>query len=358
MRHITFFLIVIFIISACDSDLQTTRKKGAKSHPVEVVIVQREPLTTTRIVTGTLEATRTVHVFNEEQGRIKQIPYHPGDRVKQGDLLVALDDSIIQAELDKAIATYKQAVLNQKRLTKLKPRNLASEDEIARAETAVEQARAEKVLQETRLAHTRIKAPFDGLISERLKEPGDVVSLHDHILTIYDPNTLIAKIHVSEILLHNIELEDSVALRVDALGDQQFKGIVTRKYPVINPATRQGTLEVTLSPVPEGAYPGQLARITIEGETIPLKSLPLSVVRHDTRGEFVYRVNKDNKAIYTTIQTGIQIGDRIEIIKGLEIGDKVISKGFLNLRNKATVKIALPTKQVQQTPQPVDNKTQ
>jgi membrane fusion protein (multidrug efflux system) len=359
MRHITLLFVFILLFSACDSESQKAKKKGAKKHSVEVVVVERAPLTTTRIVTGTLEATRTVHIYNEAQGRIKQIPFHPGDPVKAGDLLVELDDRLIRAELDKAIATYKQAVIDHKRLLKLKPRKLASEDEIARAETAVEQARAEKVLQETRLAYTQIKAPFDGLISDRLKEPGDVVALHDHILTIYDPNTLIAKVHVSEIILHNIGLNSEVALRIDALGDKEFKGVVTRKYPVINPATRQGTIEVTLSPAPVGAFPGQLSRITIAGQTIPLKSLPLSVVRHDTRGEYVFRVDKENKAEYTTVQTGIQIGDRIEIIEGVEIGDKIISKGFLNLRNKSLVTIKSAPKHAKQKPQQEDTlKTQ
>ncbi len=339
MRQISFLFMLVSLISACDSANNDTQSKHSRKQTVEVVSVKSVPLTTTRTVTGTLEATRTVHVYNEEQGRIKQIPFHQGDQIKAGDLLVELDDRSTRAELDKAIATYKQAAIDYKRLKKLKPRKLASEDEIARAETAVEQTRAERVLQEIRLAHTRIEAPFDGLVSERLKEPGDVVALHQHILTIYDPNTLIAKIYVSEIILHSIALKSEVALRIDALGDKKFKGIVSRKYPMINPATRQGTIEVMLSPAPEGAYPGQLTRVTIKGQTIPLTSLPLSVVRHDTRGEYVFRINEENKSQYTPVRTGIQIGNRIEIINGLNPGDKVISKGFLNLRNNASVKI-------------------
>lgn len=348
MRQITLILLVTTLMVACDADGKKQGNKGGKKQLVEIVTVQRKPLTTQRIVTGTLEATRTVHVYNEEQGRIKQLPMYPGDSVKTGDLMVELDNTLIRAELDKAVASYKQAVLDYKRLKKLKPRKLASEDEIARAETAVEQARAEKSLQETRLARTQILAPFDGLISERLKEPGDVVTLHEHILTMYDPDTLIAKVQVSEIILHNIELDSEVALRIDALGDRQFKGKVTRKYPTINPATRQGTLEITLYPAPEGAFPGQLARVYIEGQTIPLTSLPLAVVRHDTRGEYVYKVNKSNKAIYTPVRTGIQIGERVEIIEGLDDGDKVVSKGFLNLRNNAALKIKTPVKQAKQ----------
>jgi RND family efflux transporter MFP subunit len=356
MRQICLLFLMTFLIVSCDADDKQFAKKGGKKQLVEVVEVIRAPLTTTRIVTGTLEATRTVHIYNEEQGRIQKLPAYPGDRVKNGELIVELDNTLIRAELDKAIASYKQALLDYKRLKKLKPRKLASEDEIARAETAVEQARAEKVLQETRLARTTISAPFDGLISERLKEPGDVVALHEHILTVYDPDTLIAKVQVSEIILHNIQLDSQVALRIDALGDQQFNGKVTRKYPTINPATRQGTLEVTLNPAPEGAFPGQLVRVRIDGQTIPLTSLPLAAVRHDTQGEYVFKIGKENKAQYTPVKTGIQIGERVEIIEGLSDGDKVVSKGFLNLRNNAAVKVKAKQKQAKQD-RPATDKT-
>ena len=132
MRQFSLIIILALLAVGCDSNNQHAKKKGGKKQPVEVVTVERTPLTTTRAVTGTLEATRTVHIYNEEPGRIKQIPFRQGDVVKKGDLLVELDNTLTRAELDKAIAAYDQAAIDYKRLKKLKPRKLASEDEIAR----------------------------------------------------------------------------------------------------------------------------------------------------------------------------------------------------------------------------------
>jgi hypothetical protein len=97
-----------------------------------------------------------------------------------------------------------------------------------------------------------------------------------------------------------------------------------------------------------------LCRVTIEGTTQPLRSVPLSVVRHDTRGEFVYKINQD-KAEYTAVRTGVQMGASIEIIEGLNDGDQIISKGFLGLRNGKTVKI---TGTINQADNPPDIKQQ
>jgi len=338
MRLLSFFIICVFLTTACDRP-PSGHKRPARSHLVEIVTLEQSPLISKKTVIGSLAAPRTVQIYNEELGKIRKITVHPGDHVNKGTILIELNNKIIHAEHAKALATHKQAVLDYKRIKKLKPRRLASEEQITRAETTVAQTRAELALQQARLSHTHIRAPFNGLISERFKEPGDIVPLHSHILTIYDPTLLIARVNISEIILHSIKLKHKVGLRIDALGDSEITGTIIRKHPLINAATRQGTIEIKLDQVPDGAFPGQLVRVNIEGQTKPLLNLPLHVVRHDTRGEFVYRISNKGKAEYISVKTGIQLGDRIEITEGLTLNDRLVSKGFLKLRNNSLVKI-------------------
>jgi len=339
MRLFIYSAFIALFLIGCDAKQNPAGKRSSRAHLVESITLQRTPLISRQMVTGSLEASRTVQIHNEEQGRLTKMPVYPGDKVNRGDVIIELDNTIFRAQFDKAVAAHKQARLDYKRIKKLKPRNLASEEEVARAETAVELARAELVLQQAKLDHSVIKSPITGLISERLKEPGDIVPQHSHILTVYDPNSLIAKINVSEIILQSIKLSSQVSLRVDALGDTNITGTIFRKHPIINLSTRQGIVEIKIDNRPDGAYPGQLVRVKIEGKTRPLPNLPLHVIRHDTRGEYVFRINKENKAVYTSIKTGIQLGDQIEIISGLTEGDRVVSKGFLKLRNNMPVKI-------------------
>ncbi|TNF35233.1 MAG: efflux RND transporter periplasmic adaptor subunit, partial [Gammaproteobacteria bacterium] len=258
-----------------------------------------------------------------------------------GAVIATLDDALLKEELGKATATLKQAQLDLKRLTNLTPRSLASEDQLAKAATAVEIARAEVSQFQTRLSRTRIHAPFDGIISERLVEPGDVLPIHQHILSIIDTSSLIARIYLSELLLPLVNVGDPVQIKIDALGNQQFDGQVIRTHPTIDANTRRGVIEIELKPVPEGALPGQLCRVTLNTQKVARLMIPFDAVRYDNSGSFVF-VILDNKAVRKNIKTGLQSDTDIEILDGLQPGDVVVTKGFFGLKNNAQVSISNP----------------
>jgi len=334
-------LFISLVLSACDSQ-QGKKPKSGKAVFVEVAEVIRAPIVTRRIVTGTLEAATAVKIFNEEPGRLIALPYYEGDTVKQGDVLARIDDSLLQSELNKATASLKQAEQDLQRLTRLVSRKLASDEELSRAQTAVEQTRAETELLQNRINRSQIRAPFDGVISERLREPGDVVPLYSHILTLIDPGYLKAEIHLSELLVTNITEQQPVSMRIDALGEKEYQAQVSRIHPTINPSTRQGIIEVKLQPVPPGAKPGQLCRVTIQSESTPRLTIPFPALRHDNTGEFVYKVDSNNVIHKVRVESGIQLADRVEIIDGVALGDRIVAKGFIGLRDGATVAVTNP----------------
>ncbi len=334
----TLILLLLIGLAGCEQ-APSSHGRPKSSSSVSVVTVKHSPLGDTRLLTGSLQAVTTVRIFNQEEGRIIRLPYYESDRVEKNAIIAQIDDSLIQAELNKASANLKQARVDARRIQSLSKKNLASEDELARSQTAVELARAEVSLLQTRLAHTRIRAPFAGVISERHYEVGDVVPLHSHILSLIDPAKLKIVIHLSELLLANIKPNTPVQVRIDALGDQHYPASISRIYPSINPRTRQGTIEVRPDSLPAGARPGQLCRITIRSQTTPRKNIPVAAIRHDSKGEYVFRVNADNVIEQTRVQTGIQLGNDIEVISGLKPGDRVVVKGFIGLKQGTKVTI-------------------
>lgn len=333
-------------LSACGQgpDAQKADKKDKKrpAHAVEIITVSQQPMRIKRTLTGTLEAPRTVHVYSERAGRILSLPYHEGDRVAAGAELVRLDDALIRAELEMAVASRKQAELDLKRLQGLVPKRLATEDELARASTALDLARAAESLQSTQLSRTLIKAPFDGVISARLKEPGDVVPLNEHILTLFDPSLITATVRVPERLFSQVAVGDAVTVRIDSLGDRNFAGKLLRVHPVVDPTTRQGTVEVRLQPVPPGARPGQLCRVSLATPELPRRTIPLNALQYDARGAFVYRLDEASQAQRVEVRSGLQFDEQVEILEGLADGDRVVSKGFLGLRAGAKVQVVSP----------------
>ena len=324
------------LLTACSDSDTTKSKRKAPSQLVETVTATQKKLSISRTLPGTLQAAREIQITNQVQGILTSLPVYPGDAVKVGDTLARLDDALTKAEVKKAQATLKQADVDLRRLKNLAPRKLASESEIATAQTQKDIAAADLLLKQTELSYTHIKSPINGFVSERLVESGDVLSSYRHILTLIDISSLKAEIHLSELLLPLIEESNPVEIKIDALGNQTFSGQIKRIYPSINKTTRRGTIEISLSPVPEGALSGQLCRVTIKTQNKTRLMIPYDAVRHDKNGSYVFAVN-NGVAERKNITTGVQQGDLIEVLDGISDQQKIISKGFFGLKEKMKV---------------------
>jgi len=332
-------LIAAGLISGCD-EKAPAKKRSAKTLPaVETAQAEVQSLDHKITLTGTLKPKRTIHFYNQAQGMLVELPFHEGDKVNKGDLLARLDDTIIKAEYNKANATLKQAHIDYGRLEKLAKTNLTSKELLVRAKTQVALDQSEYNLQKKRLSYTQVEVPWNGVISERLVEPGDVLPLHTHFMSLIDTSSLIVNISLSELYLSKIKQGDTISYQIDALGKDSWSGKVLRIYPQINAQTRKGLVEVKLNPIPQGARPGQLARISLVTEKEAVLVIPLSAIRYDQQGAYVFVVDNDNKIERTNIITGKKYPQNMEVLEGLKAGDTIIKKGLFGLRSGKKVKI-------------------
>ena len=295
-------------------------------------------------VSGTLEAVTKIRLYNEESGRIIKMPFHEGDVVNKGTLLVELDNELLKTDVDKAKASREQAKVNLSRLKKLLPKQISTEEEVANARTELDLAIAEETRQLTRLERTSIEAPIDGLITARLYEPGDMLAQHSHIHTIIDPSSLRLRASLAERWMPLVEKGQTVSLRIDALGDKQFDAKIIRIHPSINTSTQKGIIEILLSPVPDGATIGQFARAKIELKATDRLVVPAYTIQYEPEGAFIYRIIENEKgeslAEKVYLDQGQQFGAVTEILEGLNVGDRVVSRGFLGLRDGKKVEVA------------------
>jgi len=343
-----FLFILLLILSgvfvgACDNSNNAAKAgsrqvKQAPVHVVETTLVGLQSVQNKLTTSGTIEAGTRVRLYNEVSGKIRYLPYHEGDAVSAHTIVIGLDDEIIQAELDKATASREQAKIDYDRLKKLR-KQLASDEEIARAHTAYDIAVADEKLQQTRLDKTTIKAPFDGIITERHYEPGDVVPMHSHILSMIDPESLQVKIYLSEHWIPLIHAGDLVNVQIDALADSIHAGRIKRIHPTIDANTRKGTVEIEFQPAPFGAQAGQLARVQLKTRPASKLVIPAHAIHHDSKGAYVYVINEESKASKIYVQKGVQFGESVEITSGLEANDSIVIKGFNGLRHGKKVKV-------------------
>lgn len=333
-------LLLLCTLSACESsDTSSAGRPAASVHQVKVMTTSIQPVSRQQTISGTLEALTSVRLYNEESGRITHLPYHEGDHIKKGEMVIQLDGALIQAELDKATAEHKQAKADLKRIKKLVNKKLASDEVLAHAQTTLNVTSAEEKLQRIRFLRTTIKAPFSGVITERYNQVGDIVPQHSHVLTLIDPDSLQIKMQLSASWLPLINQGDAVEVSIDALGGVVHKGNITRIHPTIDPNTRKGIVEVELPLLPADAKAGQLVRVKIKSRPVDQLLVPAFTVRHDSIGAYVFIVNEDGKAIKTYVQKGQQFGNELAITDGLLVNQNVVIKGFTGLRDGKTVKI-------------------
>jgi membrane fusion protein (multidrug efflux system) len=342
MRYLVLCLLAGLMLTACEQSAQVsppTPKRSQRAHLVDASEVVRKPTSSAYQRTASLRARRIARIYNQVSGRIERLPGFEGDTVEQGQLLLELDDALLRAERDKTQANARQAKLNLQRIQNLHKRQAASKDELERAKTALDVANAELRILQTRLGYTQVRAPFAGVISARLAEPGDVIAEHSHVLSLLDPSSLVVQIQVSELLLPHVRIGDPVAIRIDALGAERFSGKILRIHPALDPDTRQGVVEARLDPVPAGARAGQFARVTLHTAAAPRLLIPFPALQHDREGEFVYRVDAESKAQRTAVRSGLRIGREVEILEGLEAGQQVITRGLLGLSSGKKVQV-------------------
>ncbi len=339
----TLWLLVVVLICqllvGCSQEEENEQKKDKKPHLVESFRVVVSDAGVERIRTGTLRALREVRIHNQEDGQIIKLPYYEGDTVEKGAVVARLDDKLLLAQLARAKATLQQAKQDLSRTENLFRKKLVSDEELSRAQTALEVAKADEEVLATRVSYTTIRSPISGVVSARLSEPGNIAERHTHLLTISDPTSLITEVTLSELLISKLSLNHPVQVSVDALGNQVFEGHVSRIFPNLDPITRRGTIEVELKPVPEGARPGQLCRVKLKTNSASRLVIPFSALRRDQSGEYVFAIDEEQKAQRTQVLSGLRIGEQVEILDGLTEGQQVVTKGFLDLVSGKKVKV-------------------
>lgn len=336
-KYLLLLIVIAGMLSACGSDSEKSKRENI-DHLVEAEVAHYETLSYVADRAGSLRAIRTVKIFNQAEGRIKEIKVYQGDLVKEGEVLIRLDDNLLRAQWDKAAANLRQARRDSERLKKLRKKQLVSEEIYLRSKTKHEVAKAEERLLFVQLNYMTIVAPFSGTVAARNIEPGDVAPKHTHLLTIVDPSKLISDVKVSELILPHLKVGDRADIQIDALGSESFAGKILRIYPTVDPQTRLGKIEVSLEPIPAKAQAGQFSRVTLSTGEKKRLVVPFMALRRDKLGEYLYLIQKDGKVKRIAVRTGIRLADKVEITEGLNENDKVVTKGFLGLSEGKKIK--------------------
>lgn len=344
---------------------------------IEYYQVETGSVTKEVMGTGTLEARVKTTISPKISGRIATVLVDQSDLVKKGELLVQLDDEDLQqqvriasagittaeatlgrfqAEIEQSKSTYSKTEADLGRSQKLLLANSISQSEfdqsqesfelaksgLIRAEANLREAQQQVELnretlrfQETRLADTRLVAPFDGLIIQRQRDPGSIVVPGSPILQLISLDELWINAWVDETEIEHVKIQQLAQIIFRSNPNKMFRGKVARMGKQADRETREFTLDIEVLSLPDTWAVGQRAEVYIETSRIDdCIVIPTSYLKRRDRQVGVF-IEKNGLAFWQSIQIGLEGRDRIEVIDGLQVGDVVItpSKPDEGLRN-------------------------
>lgn len=307
--------------------------------PVEVAPVSVGTITAFYTTTATLEAEREARVVPRLGGTIVELLVEEGDAVRAGQPLARIDNDRHQLELARAEATMRRLEQDFNRSREMYARNLISSEAFERAKFEFDAQKAAFELARLELSYTAIAAPIAGVVSERMIKVGNTVNTQEPAFVVTSLDPLIATLHVPERELARLAVGQPATVGVDALAGRRFTGRVARISPVIDPST--GTFRVTVEVSAEDGSlkPGMFGRVHIVHDTRhdTLLVPAAAVLAEDARTSvFVVR---DGAAQRRDVQVGYRNNGSIEILDGVEPGDRVVVTGQASLRNNTKVSV-------------------
>lgn len=322
-----------------------------KPPPVAVSAAEAKSEVVPNLLTavGSLVAVHQVDVSADVNGRVTEIKFVPGTRVEAGTPLVQLFDAPEQGDLANYKAQATVAQLSLDRAKQLAARQFGPQATVDNAQAAYDQALAGIAKTEALISQKLVRAPFSGDLGVRKVEVGQYLTAGTAIVSLTDLSELWANFTVTEKDSGNLKVGQAVRLKVDAYPGRTFEGKITTIEPQISTDTRNIRVQATIANPEKILKPGMFVTTTV---VLPEKpaviTVPETAVDYTLYGDSVFVIaekkEEDGKtslsAVRTFVQTGNRVEGRVEIVKGLKAGDKVVAVGQLKLQSGAPVSIS------------------
>jgi multidrug efflux system membrane fusion protein len=322
-----------------------------KPPPAAVTVAEAKSEVIPNLLTavGDLAAVHQVNVTSDVNGRITEIMFQAGADVKAGTPLVQLFDGPEQGDLASFKAQATMAQLSLDRAKQLAARQFGPQATVDQAQSQFDQANAGIAKTQAIISQKLVRAPFDGELGVRKVEVGQYLTAGTQIVSLTDLSELYANFTVTEKDSGSLKVGQVVRIKVDAYPRRTFEGKITTIEPQISADTRNIRVQATIANPEKILKPGMFATTTVVlPDKAPVVTIPETAVDYTLYGDSVFLITEkkeeDGKtslaATRTFVQTGNRIEGRVEILKGLKPGDRVVAVGQLKLQSGSGVTIS------------------
>jgi RND family efflux transporter MFP subunit len=354
-------LLGLGVLSGCNRGSSQAQQPQEKAPvvlgPDDVVRVEPRELESGPVLSGTLQARRAATMRAEVQGAVMDMVVEQGEQVKKGQLLARIEDTSLQDQLLAARTAVRVARnglrvarSEEARNRKLADAGVITRRDLERAELARYQSQAQLSEAEARLAlarqqvgRTRIRAPFAGVVSERLASAGDIVQPGTALYTVIDPTSLRLEASVPAAQLNTLKPGVEVDFNVAGYGDRAFEGRIEQINPAVDPGTGQVRIYVTLPNTEQALLTGLSAEGRVAALRREVPAVPVSAVDVRADPPTALRV-KDGRVERVQVTLGMtdELEQLVELRSGVQPGDVLLRASSGDLAEGTPVEVRLP----------------
>lgn len=335
-------LICALFLSACqqgDGDEKDSDSEEAPPVPVETNTPVRGDIYATYTGTAPIEALAEADVIAKVDGEIREILVEEGDFVNANQILVRLDGDRLRLELNETRARLAKLQRDHARNEELREKGLISQGDFEKIQYDMEALEASYNLRNLELDYTRIRAPIDGVVSERYIKLGNTIKTGDPVFRVTSLDPLVAYVHVPEREFRRISAGQPVHIDIDALPGPSIVVDVTRVSPIVDPATGTFKLTIEIQDDDGRIKPGMFGRMNIVYDKhANVLQVPRSAIIGSIGSTSVFLV-ENGLGIRKEVETGFSDDGMIEVSSGLTDTDKVITVGHIGLKNETKVTV-------------------
>ncbi|MEO5669792.1 MAG: efflux RND transporter periplasmic adaptor subunit [Ramlibacter sp.] len=305
----------------------------AKPPAVEVARVELLKLTDDTQAVGSLRSRQSVVLRPEVSGRVTQLNFRDGERVRRGQLLVQFDDRLPLAQVQQAVAEMSIAQANHKRNQELVGQGFISQRSVDESSANLQVAQAKLELARATANRLRIVAPFDGIAGIRNISVGDFLKDGADIVNIEDMDAIFVDFRLPERFQTKIQRGQNALVDLDALPGRKYLAVVQAIDPLVDANGRSVGVRACIDNRQLQLRPGMFARITaVFGQRENARVIPEEAILPQAGRQFVIRLvdgpDQDTKiAQRVEVKVGIRRPGRVEITDGLQPGDVVVTAG-------------------------------
>jgi membrane fusion protein (multidrug efflux system) len=286
--------------------------------------------------TGTLRPDEEVDLSFETSGKIVQINFTEGTRVKKGDLLAKVNDLPLQAQLEKLEAQLRMAEAKEFRQRSLLNKDAISQESYDQVQTDVQTIKADINLIKANISQTELRAPFDGIIGLRYVSEGSFTTMSTKIARLTKISPLKMEFAISQKYASEIRIGYPITFTIEGFS-KTFNASVYAIEPKIDLETRTIVLRAMYQNKNEELKPGVSAGITLELSNIDNAiAIPTEALIPEMEGVKVF-IYKNGKAQSVRVNLGLRTEALVQITEGLNFGDTLITSGIMQLRQNLPI---------------------